>query len=218
MARAAFPLSDGGGVMVFEDNFVKPAVGRGHSLIDPVLKLRLSIGRWEPESRGRGGSISIHLYQDPEIEAGRLTMPMPEPRRRMFEMAGNKGDPGEVVFVSENSRQIATIILDIDEWDGEIALIDYGSSQPTYKKLISLIKKAECGMVSELPWQTLLYMLKSIPEMPYWKSEYANRWNSRRISLYVNRPCALELANFAGLEIPSGEPEFVLVGSREIAE
>lgn len=204
--------------MVFEDNFVKPAVGRGHSLIDPVLKLRLSTGRWEPESRGRGGSISIHLYHDPEIEAGRLTMPMPEPRRRIFEMAGNKGDPGEVVFESDNSRQIATIILDIDEWDGEITLIDYGSSEPTYKTLIFLIRKAECDVVSAMPWETLVYMLRSIPKMSYWTSEYARKWNSRRISLYVNRPCALELANFAGLEIPSSKPELVLIGSQEIAE
>lgn len=50
--------STGDGALSIESYFVTVPVS-SHCIIDPVLKLRISTGHWEPDPTFRGGSIWI---------------------------------------------------------------------------------------------------------------------------------------------------------------
>ena len=68
---------------MLENNFV--SVGRG-SLIDPVLKLRLTTGRFELDD----STIKIELNYDSELQADRLTMPIPPERLKRLKILDRK--------------------------------------------------------------------------------------------------------------------------------
>lgn len=201
--------------MEFENNFFVAPLNNGTTMLDPVLKLRLRTGRWSPESAGKGGDIDVDLLHDPEIEAGRLTMPASEKLKEISEMLGNT-PPTEEVFQSNQSRNIAKIVVIIDQRGDDIALICDGGQRPTFINKVGLIRTAKRGMVSKQPWQTLLYFLRSILMLPYWEFEFAKTWDSKRISIYVSRPLALELAEHTGFQMLPDDGELVGIASREI--
>lgn len=200
--------------MIFANNFVPVPVGSGGTLIDAVLKLRLSQGRWTPESAAQGGTIDIDLNHDPAIKPERLTMPPSQQDLKYQAML--KGPPlTEVIFRSPESQQIAKLIIDIEKWDEEVALIYEGGRDPSIAVDARLIQKAQCGIVSEYPWATLRYMIESIPLMPVWQSNYAASWGARRISIYVPRAVALELVQHAEFEMPDNNA-LVRIAMRDI--
>lgn len=211
----------GGRIMQFEDNFVPVPVGTWATIMDPVLKLRLKTGRWNPESAARGGTIEIKLNHDPEILPGRLTMPPSENRQKRRLALGNPALT-EVAFESDKSVEICTMGVDIHDRNQEIALTmgegdrAVWQDDPTFRYNARLIEMADRDVVSAQPWPTLLYMLKSIPLIPFFEHEYAAGWSSKRVSLYVSRPLARELAQFAGFQMSEGDDELVRISSREI--
>lgn len=200
--------------MIFDNNFVPAPVGNGGTLIDAVLKLRLSQGRWTPDSAAQGGTIDIDLNHDPAIKPERLTMPPSQQDLKYQAML--KGPPlTEVIFRSPESQQIAKLIIDIEKWDEEVALTYNGGRGPTLKAKADLIKMAQCDVVSKHPWATLLYMIESIPLMPVWQTDYAASWGARRIGIYVPRAVALELVEHAESEMPDDDA-LVRIAMRDI--
>lgn len=199
--------------MFFENNFVPVGVGNGATMLDPVLKLRLSLGRWNPESAARGGTTDIILYYDPEIRPDRLTMPVSAKHKILLDMLG--ANIQVEVFRSPQSKQIVKIIADINEGDDEVALVHGGGSDPTFRYKARLIEMAVHNELGEKPWQTLLYMLKSIPLIPHWQTEYALPWGVKRVSFYVKRPLALELARYTDFQLPDSDDELVRISSMD---
>ena len=183
----------GGREMAIEDNFVPvlPTV-----LIDPVLKLRLEQGRWNPESSARGGAQDIHLSYDPEIRAGRLTMPIPPKRRELLEMLGPlKRD--WTVFESENSKRIANIIVDIQDRPGEVRL-EFKSTRADIHTMSELISRQEIKDISNRPYEILLYMFQSVIVMPDWAEKFCTPWRKSSISFCASSDIADELSTRTG--------------------
>lgn len=201
--------------MVFDNNFEPVPVGDGGTLVDAVTKLRLSHGRWTPESAAQGGTIEIDLSHDPAIEPGRLTMP-PSARDLKYQAMLNGPPLAEVIFRSAQSQQIAKLIIDIENWGEEVALVAEGGRDPTLEVKADLIRMAQCEVVSEHPWATLRYMFESIPLMPLWQSKYAAAWGARRVGIYVPRAVALELFEHTGLAMLGGDDALVRIASRGI--
>jgi len=201
--------------MAFGDNFVQVPAGRS-TLIDPTLKIRLATGRWNPESSALGGSVDVALFHDPEIVPGRLTMPPSDKIKRNREMLG--APPlAEVVFQSDRCKEIAKTSVDVEQIDDEVALICRAGSEPTFKYTAKLIEMANIDAISEHPWQIIRYMLESIPSMPLWVDEFAAKWGSKRISLYVDRRLAEELSTFANFHIGPDEGDLVRISTLDIA-
>lgn len=201
--------------MVFNDSF-STVPGNGSNIIDTSAKLRLATGRWNPESSAKGGAIDIVLFHDPKIEPTHLTMPPPDKVVRNRELLG--APPlKEVVFQSDQCREIAKITVDIDQFKDEVALIYNGGREPTFRYTARLIEMARAGVVSEHPWETVGYILKSMPKIPLWHENYAAQWGATHISVYVERMLADELARIVGFPTPNGDGDLVKIASRKVA-
>lgn len=122
----------------------------------------------------------------------------------------------EVIFRSSESQQIAKLIIDIEKWDEEVALIYNEGRDPTLKVEADLIKMAQCDVISRHPWATLRYMIELMPLMPVWQSDYAASWGARRIGIYVPRAVALELVEYAEFEMPD-DNALVRIARRDIS-
>jgi len=185
------------------------------SLVDPDLKVRISTGRWEPDG-GQGGSIWLEMHYDPELRADRLTMPPPAKLVENLKIFGND-PPSEVVFESAFSRKIAELIFDIDNVDGEVALIHSApASNLSFGPMASLIVRSDAARLSEHPYGALLYMLEAAPMLPIWEREYGKEWGARSVSVYVLKALAAELVGDAELSGLPRKHDLVRIAWREI--
>lgn len=184
-------------------------------LVDPVLKVRISTGRWEPEG-GQGGSTRLEMHYDPELRADRLTMPPPAKLVENLKIFGSD-PPSEVVFESASSRKIAELIFDIDNLDGEVALnLSPPASNPSFDSMASLIAGSDAGRLSEDPYAALLYMLEATPMLPIWERDYGKEWGARSVSVYVLMALAAELLGDAELFGLPHQRDLVRIARREI--
>jgi len=93
----------GGGVMVFDDNFVYPFP---NAMYDPVLKVRVSVFA----VRESGPELlQIGIFYEPEIEADQLTLPVHEEVKAFWRSRPqdkHKADDDSIrrPFVSEKKR------------------------------------------------------------------------------------------------------------------
>ena len=213
------PASGVSAAMRFDDNFVC-VPGIPATIIDPTLKLRLTTGRWNPESASKGGTIEIHLFHDPEIEPDCLTMPPSVEFDRLYAMLGNP-PLKEVAFASAHSMNILDTSIDIGKQGEEITLIcgagvgEGDDIDMSFRYAVRLIEMSDRDVVSEYPWATLLYALTSIPKLPLWESEYAARWKSKCVNLYAPHKLALELEQNAGFSMPPGGGKFIKISGRQ---
>lgn len=197
--------------MAVENNFVSvlPTV-----LVDPALKLRLEQGRWNPESSARGGSIDMHLSLDPEIRADRLTMPIPEVRRKLLEMLGPVARDW-TVFESNASRRIAEILVDIHDRDDELRL-EFRNDASSLDGIALLLALQTAGHLSADPNEVLLYMFRSVILMEDWDERYAIPWGKRSISFCTSPDVAEKLAAETGATFERTGDGLAMIASRAV--
>ncbi len=109
------------------------------------------------------------------------------------------------------------MVLDVDQIGNEVALIYRGGQEPTFRYVARLIETAAAGPISEHSWLTIRLLLESVPLIPLWRKDYAEKWGSNRISVYIARGAAEELVQFANLPPVSGDGELVRIASVEVA-
>ena len=194
--------------MIFEDNFVRSPIGKGGVMFDPVLKLRMQIGRWKPESAAGGGTINVKLFHDPEIEDGNYTMEL-EGEQRAFREKWGMGTT--TTFLSPNSRQLIDILIDIYREEDETLLRCSFAPTDGFRLDASLLRKAGVAPFSDHPWSTILHFLCSIPQLPVWLNEFGKKGSTKSTSLYIPRSIALELADHTDFEIPASDADEVFV-------
>lgn len=195
--------------MVFDNNF--RVVGR-YSLIDSVLKLHLTQGRWTPESAAKGGTQTIKLNFDPEIQADRLTMPIPAERLKRQAILGPITQDWQV-FESEKSCAVVEIIIDITEHDDEVRLV-FGRGQ-TLDHTASLFAKYG-GPVEANPYFYILYMIQSLVLMEDWKEAFAVPWGKAKVTIYVDRAIAEALAAHTDFDFDRSVDCLVCMATREV--
>jgi hypothetical protein len=198
--------------MIIENNFIVVADG---ALIDPVLKLRLSFGRWEP---GYGGAITatqvLKLHYDPEIQADRMTMPLPEDRRKRLLLLGPIIKDWQV-FESDQSRKILELILNIMRGDQEVKLL-ISAGEHGFKLKNSLLQQKVPEEIQRNSYNIIKYVLESSLIFPLWDKEEGNGGRRTSISLYIERPLADELAANTDFNFDRSLDGPVLVVSREL--
>jgi hypothetical protein len=201
----------GSRMMAIDDNFVSvlPTV-----LVDPVLKLRLEQGRWNPESSGEGGSVDLALSYDPELRPDRLIMPIPEKRRKLLEILGPV-QKDWTVFESEASRQIAKIIVAIHDKGDEVRL-EFISSVHSLEVTAELLAREGGHQLAADPYQLLLYMFRSAIFMEDWDESYAVPWGARSISFCTSPEVAEKLAAETGAEFERTPDDMALIASRAV--
>ena len=197
--------------MTIENNFVSvlPTV-----IVDPVLKLRLEQGRWNPESSARGGSIDVHLSLDNEIRADRLTMPIPEVRRKLLEILGPVASDW-TVFESNASRRIAEILVDIHNRDDELRL-ELKNHASSLDGMALLLSRQTAGHLSADPYEVLLYMFRSVILIEDWDESYAIPWGKRAISFCTSPDVAEKLAAETGATFERTRDGLAMIAARAV--
>ena len=198
--------------MVFKDNFMASPHGIGAVMYDAVLKLRLTTGRWNPESVGSGGDIVVQLHHDPDIEAGKFTMPL-SPEQQAFKKKWGGGST-ETSFVSEQSASFAEVLAAVHKDGNDISLHCAEGSDNSFKIKKTLLERTERSPLSDHPWGTLLYFLRSIPKLPSWKKEFV-QGEGGSTSLFVPESIALELVEHTDFVMPEGDASWVLISRQE---
>lgn len=153
---------------------------------------------------------------DPEIEPGRLTMAPSASLVASSKLLGNE-PPNEVAFKSARSVGLAEFMFHIDQLADEVVLL-LGNldASPSFEASARLIEKSGADDISHQSLDLLEYMLKSLPLLPVWEKEYNRSWKSKRISIYIHRALAAQLARRACTIVTAGSEKMVKLASREI--
>lgn len=202
----------GSSMMPIQNNLVPvlPTV-----LLDPALKLRLSRGRWTPESVARGGSAFIKLSYDPQLRPDQLTMPIPSDEIKLLKMLGGAINRDWTAFESPESQTIAEIFVDIHDDGDEVRLV-FAPPTPSIEADAKIICNSGVPDVCDRPYDTLAYMFDSIIWMDVWAAEYALPWKKSEISFYVSSNIARELSIRTGRRFDEAEEPLVRFASREV--
>lgn len=201
-----------GFLMGFESHFepVLPGV-----MIDDRMKLRAILGHWTPESSARGGTQTIELYYDPEIERGRLTMPIPEKRLERLKLLGPV-EKDWTYFESARSVKLAGIICNIEDVSNRIEIIVQDSPE-SFRYHSSLIEKAYGESDRKTSWEIFLYFIRSLIGFPSWDRDYPSNWGVRAVSVCIREDVAREFSKHVGAFGVPAENGLVEVAVRELA-
>lgn len=131
-------------------------------------------------------------------------------------LLGNE-PPNEVAFKSARSVGLAEFMFHIDQLADEVVLL-LGNldASPSFEASARLIEKSGADDISHQSLDLLEYMLKSLPLLPVWEKEYNRSWKSKRISIYIHRALAAQLARRACTIVTAGSEKMVKLASREI--
>lgn len=132
------------------------------------------------------------LNFDPEIQADRLTMPIPPERLKRQAIPGPITQDRQV-FESEEARPVLEIIIDITEHNDEVRL-KFMREDPDLRSDALLF--AKCGGPTDgpNPYFYILHMLKSLVFIDNWKKEFSVPWGKNKVMAYTDRAIAEELA------------------------
>lgn len=182
-------------------------------LIDSMLKIRMSMGRWDPESAASGGAIEIDLEYDPEIRTDRLTMPIPPEQLQALAILGPVTER-EKAFRSASTLRLGSLNFEIESTVDELVLkaIDYPNS---YQNLAHIIRRELNAETEAASSEILAHIVAAVPSFDAWDYNFARPWGKPVISL--NYPAGLlavipEIGQFP----VRGEDGMIQVSRREV--
>lgn len=176
-------------------------------LIDPDLKIRATFGRFDLDS----GTVTINLYYDPEISDANLTMPMPPVLANIW-ARHNAGPVPDVVFTSEQSQKITSIIVRVDE-DFEEITLKVQSDLDGFSYKAALIEQYGSLSTSGCSHHIILDIIKKIVLLPIWLINYPA---TKSISIHIDRVLAKEFTQACGAVFPNDGDDDVLIAMRRV--
>ncbi|GLR46632.1 hypothetical protein [Sphingomonas astaxanthinifaciens] len=134
------------------------------ALFEPSLQLRATITR--PYSDSFASVARLHLFRDPQIVAGRLTMDWPAEDLAVWEAANSQPPSRPLDFVSDRSRQLAAIPLSLERFGALLLVRTEANLRP-----IATLLGQEYGCDADLGESILSSLLEALPSMPEFAEE-----------------------------------------------
>ncbi|UDF32051.1 UNVERIFIED_ORG: hypothetical protein LHK14_23735 (plasmid) [Roseateles sp. XES5] len=176
-------------------------------LVDPELKLRITNGRFDVDS----STISIEIFYDPALSRENLTMPMPPILARIW-TRHNSGPAPAVVFESGDSHRITSVLLEVREEYDQVKLKVVSDGEGLSYKA-ALIEQSGGNSFIAQGYNIVFEIIKSAIILPEWESVYTD---AKKVSIYINRSLAQELARTCGFTFDGFSEDDILVAERGV--
>jgi hypothetical protein len=199
--------------MKFAKSFMEVMAGE---LIDPELKVDLSLGRFNLED----SSMQVNIAYDPEIRADRLYRPLTAKEiefNKAHKLVGPEFD--KMVFHSEQHTEIDAFFVN-EIWELESSTLNLlctfnADRYRLYKKIVDLRKFPR---VVEYPAEFIEYILSSIGQLygSYVKNPHVEQRWARQINLMIDKSLIPCLPNSKNHKYEEFSPTYVVFDSLEV--
>jgi hypothetical protein len=134
------------------------------ALFEPSLQLRATITR--PYSDSLASTARLHIFRDPAIVAGRLTMDWPAEALQVWNEANSQPPARPLDFVSDRSRELAAIPLSLERFADLLVIRTDTDLRP-----IALLLGQEFSRDADLGETILSRLFEALPVMPEFAEE-----------------------------------------------